>query len=89
MCKTQTSKQKQKRQHLYAHKKHLWVRKSLFCVVVLFVRLKSFHKKLKKFEIAQIASFTLLLKSNPKNFLSVYSVVSLFNLNYLCSNLEV
>ena len=69
-------------------KKHLRGRKSLVCVFVLFVRSKSFRKKIKKFEIALIASFTLLLKSAPKRFLSVCSVVSLSNLN-ICTNLGI
>ena len=35
-----------------------------------------------------MTSSTLPLKSTPKNFLSAFRVISLFNLNYLCSNLE-
>ena len=85
--KKQTSEQKQKRQHFYAHKKHLRGRKLLVCIFVLFVCFKSFHKKIKKLEIALIASFTLLLKSTPKIFLSAYSIVSLLDLN-LCTNLK-
>ena len=46
------------------------------------------QKKIKKFKIALMTSSTILLKSVPKNFLSAYGVMSLFNLNYLCSNLK-
>ena len=35
--KTHTSEQKKKRQHFYAHKKHLRGGKSLFCIFMLFV----------------------------------------------------
>ena len=61
-------------QHFYAHKKHLRGRKSLvhlfaslcflcfFVLFVLFGLAKSFRKKIKRFKIALITSFTLLLK---------------------------
>ena len=54
-----------------------------------FLHAKSSRKKkIKKFKIALMTSSTILLKSVPKNFLSAYGVMSLFNLNYLCSNLK-
>ena len=75
MHKTHTSEQKRKRQHFSAHKKDLRGGKSLvrlyafcaFCAFCAFYALYAFvcvkfsRKKIKRFEISFMASFTLLL----------------------------
>ena len=75
MHKTHTSEQKRKRQHFSAHKKDLrggsrlfacmrfvlFVLFVLFMLCMLFVCVKFSRKKIKRFEISFMASFTLLL----------------------------
>ena len=72
--KTHTSKQKQKKQHYYAHKKTSKRRTVaclhfvLFLLFVLFVRVKSLcikKKTIKRFKSALIPSFTILLMCTP------------------------
>ena len=68
--KPHTSEQKQKRQHFYAHKKHLRGRTSLvrlfaplcFLCFLCFLGLPNlFVKKIKRLKTALLTSFTLLL----------------------------
>ena len=62
----------------YVHKNAVSLFLFAFIHFVLFVRSKSFCKKIILYyypNITLIASFTLLMKSTPKNFLSVYSVL--------------